>query len=161
MPSIVHGPGKREGMAVQAARSPSRTWEILAREMVGMTAEMRRRIAMLQLHIVCEWTMADLGSLFNLHKGHVCREIQKARVELHDKLTAAGLDLVQSTPEELGRAEVIYVRLTSEEATAFRAHVRRNGVSDSKQARAWILAGGLSDVMDRMEPGDALPTSEV
>ena len=112
-----------------------------------MTLCQLRRSAMLLLRVVCAWRLEDIGRLFDLHKGHVSREIDRARDELADLLRDAGIDPSQYAAEEPAqelKKQLAFVRLLPTETRALKRSARQAALSESKQARVWMLAGGLA-----------------
>ena len=138
--------GKRVGQQAELPARPSSLWECLADRTAEMSLGELRRVAMLLLRVVCAWRLEDIGRLFDLHKGHVSREIDRAREELSELLREAGIDPSQYAAEATaeGKKEPVKVRLAPDELAALKREAARVALSESKQARLWMLAGGLA-----------------
>jgi hypothetical protein len=144
MPSVICGPGNREGQASDFAPRPSSSWECLASHVQGLEHARLRRTSMLMLRVVCGWRLEDVGILFGLHKGHVCREVERARLEMAAILHAAGIDLQPPAENAFGRRSVVlYSWITRLEHDILSRCAKECGRSRSQQARLWIRAGGL------------------
>lgn len=156
MPSVVHGPGKQEGMAAELPPRPSSLWECLADKVEGMDVHQVRRVMMLILRVTIGVRLEDIGRAFDLHKGHVSREIDRATSDLLAMCVEAGIDppLPQSDVGDVCNAVPQTIRLFREEWNAMRREATRSGFSVSKQARIWLLAGGMGSAIKalRMTP---------
>lgn len=149
MASLVHGPGTKEGMSADLPPRPTSPWECLADHIRGMPEQQLRRVAMLMLRVVCNWRLEDIGILFDLHKGHVCREADRARLEMSALLQEHGVSLYQPDPdpETTRMIERVVARITPFEKQKLVEMSTAGGISESKQARMWMLAGGLAEAM--------------
>ncbi len=163
MPSIVYGPGKREGQAAEPPARPISAWECLADKVPDMPQPQQRRVSMLMLRVVCCWRLEDIGHLFELHKGHVSREVDRARLEVAVILKDAGVDVSpEIRPDDADPLdEKITVRLTITEKRTLGRMSGLSGRSDSKQARQLILRGGLLLEDPPEGESDAITSAEV
>lgn len=146
MPSLVHGPGNYEGTAAEPPARPTSAWECIASHAQSMPVPQLRRVAMLTLSVVSGWRLEDIGKLFDLHKGHVCREVERARSEMAQILSEAGIELASETPDIPfgGPSKIHFLRLSEHEASALSMAASLAGVSKSEQIRRWMHVGGLN-----------------
>lgn len=151
MPSVVHGPGKKEGDQAVLPSRPVSLWECLADHTASMDEFQLRRTAALCLHVVCGWRLEDIGRLIDRDKGHVSREIDKAKTELADILQEAGIEIqlyaTEPDPDDKSKVQV-KTGLHANEARILNIEAAKAALSISKQLRQWLLAGGLSAALE-------------
>lgn len=152
MPSVVHGPGKRDGQAAEMPPRPSSLWECLADHADGLDVHQLKRASMLLLRVVCGWRLEDIGRAFALHKGHVSRSIDQAKSELAAILQGAGID-IDNYAEAGGhkRGGPVFLYLTAEQKQALTRSAKRAALSTSAQGQIWLLAGGLASAVQEAQ----------
>lgn len=68
-------------------------------EDAGSNPQKLKALAMLHLHEVCDWTMEELGQLFEKNPGTICRKLQKTRNSLRVALEIEARQQVEQQRE--------------------------------------------------------------
>lgn len=100
---------------------------------------------MFVLRHVCSWRLEDIGKLFDKHKGHVSREIDRARLEAAKLLKSSGVEtLILKTAARPGRRSRIICYMTADERRQLADVAAAAGMSQSEQMLELMKAGGLA-----------------